>query len=104
MDKLSRFTILTSAHVSFPGIVEFRISRTVSLNVCVYVYVTVTTMKTTVLLREDLYEILKRRFGPRGISEAINSILAEALLKGEGMFGTMPKTSLRDLRDHRDRV
>jgi len=61
-------------------------------------------MKTTVLLREDLYEILKKRYGPRGISEAINSILAEALLGGEGMFGTMPKTSLKDVRDHRDRV
>jgi hypothetical protein len=61
-------------------------------------------MKTTVLLREDLYEILKKKYGPRGISEAINAILAQALLKGEGMFGTMPKTSLKDLRDHRDRV
>jgi len=61
-------------------------------------------LKATVLLREDLYEILKKRYGPRGISEAINSILAEALMKGEGMFGTMPKTSLKDLRDRRDRV
>jgi hypothetical protein len=61
-------------------------------------------MKTTVLLREDIYEILKKKYGPRGISEAINTILAEALLKGEGMFDTMQKTSLKDLRDHRDRV
>ena len=59
-------------------------------------------MKTTVLLREDIYEILKKKYGPRGISDAINGILAQALLKGEGMFGTMPRTSLRDLRDHRD--
>jgi hypothetical protein len=64
----------------------------------------VPVMKTTVLLRQDIYEILKEKYGPRGISEAINAILAEALLKGEGMFGTMQKTSLRDLRDHRDRV
>ena len=56
------------------------------------------------MLREDLYEILKERYGPRGISEAINAILAEALLKGEGMFGTMPRASLKDLRDHRDRL
>jgi len=61
-------------------------------------------MKTTVTLREDLYEILKRKYGPRGLSEAINAILAEALLKGESMFGTMEKASLRDLRDHRDRI
>jgi hypothetical protein len=61
-------------------------------------------MKTTVRLREDLYEILKRRYGPRGISDAINSILDEALLKGEGMFGTMQHTSLNNLMDHRDHV
>jgi curli biogenesis system outer membrane secretion channel CsgG len=61
-------------------------------------------MKTTVLLREDLYEILKKKYGPRGISEAINTILAEALLKGEGMFATMARTSLKDIRDHRDRL
>ena len=59
--------------------------------------------KTTIVLREDVYEILKKKYGPRGMSEAINKILAEALLKGESMFGTMEKTSLKDLRDHRDR-
>jgi len=42
-----------------------------------------------VMLREDLYEILKRKYGPRGLSEAINVILAEALLKGESMWTHM---------------
>jgi hypothetical protein len=74
------------------------------LNVYVYGYGTVSGMKTTVLLREDLYEILKKKYGPRGISEAINAILAEALLKGEGMFGTMARTPLKDIRDHSDRL
>ena len=60
--------------------------------------------KTTVILREDIYEVLKKRYGARGMSKAINEILAETLLKGESMFGTMKKTSLEDLRDHRDRV
>jgi hypothetical protein len=41
---------------------------------------------------------------PRDISEVINAILSEALLRGKGMFGTMPKTSLKNLRDHRDRA
>jgi len=59
--------------------------------------------KTTIVLREDVYEVLKKKYGPRKMSEAINQILAEALLKGESMFGTMEKTSLKDLRDHRDR-
>ena len=60
--------------------------------------------KTTVTLREDVYEILKKKYGPRGISRAINEILAEVLLKGGSMFGTMKKTSLEDLREHRDRL
>ena len=60
--------------------------------------------KTTVMLREDIYNVLKKKYGSRGISKAINQILAEALLEGESMFGTMKKTSLKDLRDHRDRV
>lgn len=60
--------------------------------------------KTTIILREDIYEVLKKKYGPRGMSNAINEILAEALLKGESMFGTMEKTSLKDLRNHRDRV
>lgn len=60
--------------------------------------------KTTVVLREDVYEVLKKKYGGRGMSKAINEILAEVLLKGESMFGTMKNTSLKDLRDHRDRV
>ncbi len=60
--------------------------------------------KTTVMLREDVYEVLKKKYGARGLSKAINQILAESILKGESMFGTMKKASLEDLRDHRDRV
>lgn len=60
--------------------------------------------KTTIILREDVYAVLKKKYGARGMSNAVNEILAEALLKGESMFGTMKKTSLKDLRNHRDRV
>ena len=60
--------------------------------------------KTTVILRDDVYEVLKKKYGARGMSKAINELLAEALLKGDSMFGTMKKTSWKDLRDHRDRI
>jgi len=60
--------------------------------------------KTTVILRDDVYEVLKKKYGARGMSKAINEILAEALLEGESMFGTMKKISVEDLRDHRDRL
>jgi len=68
-----------------------------------FIFMVMCMSKTTIVLREDVYEILKKKYGPRRMSEAINQILAEALLKGESMFGTMEKTSLKDLRDHRDR-
>jgi predicted CopG family antitoxin len=61
-------------------------------------------VKTTVILREDVYDILKKKYGARGMSKAINEILAEVLLKEESMFGTMKETSLKDLRDHRNRI
>lgn len=70
----------------------------------VFMFMVMYMAKTTVVLREDVYEVLKKKYGSRGLSKAINEILAEALLKGDSMFGTMKKTSLKDLRDHRDRV
>jgi predicted CopG family antitoxin len=59
-------------------------------------------VKTTVMLRDDVYAKLKQRHGPRGISEAINEILSNQLFREKSMFGTMKKVDLRDLRDHRD--
>ena len=61
--------------------------------------------KTTVLLRDDLYDILVAEAGKRKISERINEILAEHLLKErKSLFGTMRKVDVRDLRDHRERL
>lgn len=61
--------------------------------------------KTTVLLRDDLYDILVAEAGKRKISERINEILAEHLIKKrKSLFGTMRKVDVKDLRDHRERV
>ncbi len=59
-------------------------------------------IKTTVTLRDDVYAKLKQKYGPRGISEAVNEILTDQLFREKSMFGTMGKVDLRDLRDHRD--
>ncbi len=32
--------------------------------------------KTTVVLREDVYKVLEKKYIPRGMSKAINEILA----------------------------
>ncbi len=62
--------------------------------------------KTTVTIRDDLYDILRKEAGPRGVSEKINEILAEHLLRkpSKDLFGTMRKVDLGDLRDHAERL
>ncbi|MCW4007271.1 MAG: hypothetical protein NWF09_01070 [Candidatus Bathyarchaeota archaeon] len=59
--------------------------------------------KTTIILRDDVYQTLKEKAGSRNISNQINKILIEHFAKTESMFGTMKQTDLKDLRNHRDR-
>ena len=61
------------------------------------------TKKTTVTLRDDVYQTLKETAGARNISSQINKILIEHFAKKDSMFGVMKKTDLTDLRDHKDR-
>ena len=59
--------------------------------------------KTTVLLREDVKAHLLRKVGPRGLSEAINEILAKALFRSNGsLFGADPWLNTKGLRDERE--
>ena len=59
--------------------------------------------KTTVILRDDVYQTLREKAGARNISSEINKILIEHFAKTESMFGTMKKSDTSDLRDHTDR-
>ena len=59
--------------------------------------------KTTITLRDDVYQTLKEKAGARNISSQINKILIEYFSKTETMFGTMKETDLTDIRDHKDR-
>jgi predicted CopG family antitoxin len=61
------------------------------------------TKKTTITLRDDVYQTLKETAGVRNISNQVNKILIEYFTKKESMFGVMKKTDLTDLRDHTDR-
>ncbi len=58
--------------------------------------------KVVIVLRDDLYEKIKQKFGPRGISKAVNQILSERVFQEKGMFGTMKRVNPIDLRDHWD--
>ena len=60
-------------------------------------------VKTTVLLREDVRDHLLRRVGPRGLSEAINEILAKSLFRSKkSLFGADPWLNPKGLRDERE--
>ncbi len=62
-------------------------------------------VRTTIKLREDVYQTLKKEAGAKNISEKINEILIKILFKEKkSLFGTMPETDLSDLRDHEDRL
>ena len=61
------------------------------------------TKKTTITLRDDVYQNLKETAGARNISNNVNKILIEYFAKKESMFGVMKQTDLSDLRDHKDR-
>ena len=62
-------------------------------------------VRTTIKLREDVYQTLKKEAGPKNLSEKINDILTKTLFKEKkSLFGTMEKTDLSDLRDHEDRL
>lgn len=74
-------------------------------NVYVYVdvYVYVMPEKTTILLREDVKSHLLRKVGPRGLSEAINNILANTLFRSkDSLFGADPWLNTKGLRDERE--
>ena len=72
-------------------------------NIHVYVDVDVMPVKKRILLREDVRDHLIRRVGPRGLSEAINEILARSLFRSKkSLFGADPWLSPKGLRDERD--
>lgn len=62
-------------------------------------------VRTTIKLREDVYQTLKKEAGAKNISQKINEILVKLLFKEKkSLFGTMQKVDLSDLRDHEDRL
>lgn len=66
-------------------------------------------MKTTVDLRDDVYQFISVQFGKRNISKKINEVLVEHIFgkkKQKSFFGQdkwLQKVDLKDLRDESDR-
>lgn len=60
-------------------------------------------VKTTVLLKDEVYEYLIKRFGRRKISKTINEALMKQLFKPtKDMFGVDPWLTTENLRDEEE--
>ena len=60
-------------------------------------------VKTTIILRDEVYELLIKKFGRRKISEVINEVLMKELFKPtESMFGIDPWLTTQNLRDEEE--
>ncbi|MEM3072824.1 MAG: hypothetical protein QW172_05150 [Candidatus Bathyarchaeia archaeon] len=60
-------------------------------------------VKSTVLLKDEIYEYLIKRFGRRKISETINQALMKQLFKpSKSMFGIDPWLTTEGLRDEEE--
>ena len=61
-------------------------------------------VKTTVLLRDDIYNIIVSEFGKRELSSTINKILVEKLMRRDGDgFGMFAENPVGFEREHHDR-
>ena len=60
-------------------------------------------VKTTITLKDEIYEYLIKKFGRRKISQTINQALMKQLFKPvKGMFGVDPWLTVKDLRDEKE--
>ncbi|MEK6981819.1 MAG: hypothetical protein AABX38_02710 [Candidatus Micrarchaeota archaeon] len=65
-------------------------------------------MKTTVLIKDELYSLLvreaKEEYGSmRKLSELVNVILAKHFSKKKNLFGSTKRFNLDDVREEKDR-
>jgi len=60
-------------------------------------------VKTTITLRDEVYEYLIKKFGRRKMSQAVNQVLMKQLFKpSKSMFGVDPWLTTRGLRDEEE--
>ncbi|MDH7606812.1 MAG: hypothetical protein QHH12_03450 [Candidatus Bathyarchaeota archaeon] len=67
------------------------------------VYVIRFTVKTTITLKDEIYEYLIKKFGKRRISKAVNEALMKEFFKSsKSMFGVDPWLTTQGLRDEEE--
>ena len=60
-------------------------------------------VKTTIILKDEIYEYLIKKVGRRKISEAVNQALTAQLFKPiKSMYGADPWLTAKNLRDEEE--
>ena len=60
-------------------------------------------VKTTIILKDEIYEYLIKKFGRRRISDAVNQALMKEIFKPiKSMFGVDPWLTTEGLRDEEE--
>jgi len=60
-------------------------------------------VKTTIILKDELYDHLVKKYGRRKISKTINDALMNQFSKSKkSMFGTDPWLTVKGLRDEKE--
>ena len=68
-----------------------------------YIYGEGLPVKTTIILKDEIYEYLVKKVGRRKISETINKILMKQLFTSDrSMFGVDPWLTIEGLRDEEE--
>jgi len=60
-------------------------------------------VKTTIVLKDEIYDYLIKRFGRRKISEAVNqALMKQVCTPVESMFGVDPWLTTQGIRDEEE--
>jgi hypothetical protein len=68
-----------------------------------YIYGNLMPVKTTILLKDEIYEQIVKKYGRRKISKTINEVLTKQFsVPRESMFGVDPWLTSTGLRDEKE--
>ncbi len=68
-----------------------------------YIYGDLMPVKTTILLKDEIYEQLVKKYGRRKISKTINEVLTKQFsTPKKSMFGVDPWLTVTGLRDEKE--
>ncbi len=60
-------------------------------------------VKTTIILKDELYDYLVKKYGRRKISKTINDVLMNQFsMSKKSMFGVDPWLNIKGLRDEKE--